>query len=196
MLNALRIARFFVSPLDFKMTSDNRKDRETAVAELTDMLSGASSAVVVNYTGMSVAAQQELKNRLREVGATMKVAKNTLIKIASANAKLPGEFSQEEVLVGQTALILGSDDAIAPLQILAKFADEFQVPSMKVGIVDGAFQDGAALTVLAKLPSKEVLAGQVVGALMAPSYGLVGVLNANMTKLVFILSEKVKQGGA
>lgn len=178
------------------MTSDNRKHRETAVAELTDMLSGASSAVVVNYTGMSVASQQELKNRLREVGATMKVAKNTLIKIASKDAKLAEDFATDEVLVGQTALVLGSDDPIAPLQILAKFADEFQVPSMKVGIVDGAFQDGSALAILAKLPSKEVLAGQVVGALMAPSYGLVGVLSANMQKLLFVLSEKVKQGGA
>lgn len=179
--------------LEIIMPSANRQKREQVVAELTKLLGSAEGLVVVNYTGMSVGLQQDLKDRLREVGATMKVAKNTLIKIAGKEAKLANEFVADDVLVGQTALIVTEGDPIAPLQILADFAKEHEVPSMKVGIVEGTFQDETALLTLSRLPGRDVLAGQVLGALMAPSYGLVSVLNANMQKLIHVLTEASKK---
>lgn len=78
-------------------------------------------------------------------------------------------------------------DAVAPIQVLGKFVKENQVPQFKVGIIDGAFQGKEALLKISTLPTKEVLYSQVVGSLMSPMYGLVGTLNGNMQKLLYIL---------
>jgi large subunit ribosomal protein L10 len=78
-------------------------------------------------------------------------------------------------------------DAVAPIQVLGKFVKENQVPQFKVGIIEGAFQNKEALLKISTLPTKEVLYSQVVGSLMSPMYGLVGTLNGNMQKLLYIL---------
>ena len=163
---------------------------------LTAELKSAKSFVLINYTGLSVSSQQELKKRLKEVGAKMLVVKNTLLKRASETAKIDKEMLTDEVLSGQTALVISEDDPISFIQVLGKFTKEFiseagfPVPQMKVGIVDGLFQDNATLAKLATLPGRDVLLSQLLGSLMSPSYGLVGTLNANLQKLVYILSQK------
>jgi len=165
------------------------------VKDLTSSLSGASCVVLVEYQGLNVKAQGELRRALREVGAQMTVAKNTLVKLAGEAAKLSKEALSDEVLSGPTAIIVTKDDAIAPLQVLGKFAQEHNLPKMKVGIVEGLFQDGETLIKLSNLPGKEILSAQVVGALMAPSSNLVGTLNASLQKLVYVLKEASKKGG-
>lgn len=171
-----------------------RKQEKTFfVQNLTEELKAATSVVLVNYTGLSVKMQQELKKRLKQVDARMFVAKNTLFKLAGKNAKIPEEAISDTVLSGPTSYILTEEDPIAPLQVLNKFAQEFEIPQFKVGIVEGSFQDKKSLQRLAKLPSKEALFGQAVGAIGAPLYGLVTTLNANMQKLLFILNAKVKE---
>lgn len=161
--------------------------------KLTETLSEANSVILVDYAGLGVKAQQDLKKRLKVVGATMTVSKNTLFKIAAKNAKYPAEILTDTVLSGPTALVIANEDPVSPLQVLAKFAEEFQIPEFKVGVVEGGFQDKEALVALSKLPSKEILAGQVVGAVAAPLYGLVGTLNAPMQKLVYILEQASKK---
>ena len=167
---------------------------------LTEELKSAKSVVLVNYAGLSVKNQQELKKRLKEVGAKMIVVKNTLLKRAGEAAKVDKEILSDTVLTGQTALVIGEDDPIAPLTALGKFAKEFDsgagysVPQLKVGIIDGAFQDSATLAKLSTLPGKDVLLGQLLGVLVAPSYGLVGTLKGNLEKLVYILTTKAKGG--
>jgi len=160
------------------------------VENLTEELRSAKSVVLINYAGLSVKAQQELKKRLKEVGAKMLVVKNTLLKRAGEAAKVDKEILTDSVLTGQTALVISEDDPIAPLGVLGKFAKEFEVPQFKVGLVEGSFQDTEALKKLSALPGKDALLGQLLGALMSPSYGLVGTLNANMQKLLFILKSK------
>ncbi len=164
------------------------------VENLTEELRSAKSVVLINYAGLSVKAQQELKKRLKEVGARMLVVKNTLLKRAGEAAKVDKEILSDTVLTGQTALVIAEDDPIAPLGVLGKFAKEFEIPQLKVGIIDGAFQDSATLTKLSILPGKDVLLGQLLAALMTPSYGLVGTLNANLEKLVYVLTTKAKGG--
>lgn len=159
------------------------------VEELSEELKSATSAVIVNYKGLSVSSQQELKKRLKSVGADMRVVKNTLFKLAGENAKLPKDVLTDTVLTGPTALVITEDDPIAPLQILYKFASEFEIPELKVGIVEKNFQGKEELIKLAQLPSKDVLFGQAVGTIAGPLYGIVGVLNANLQKLVYILKE-------
>lgn len=169
-----------------------KSEKITFVEGLTKELADAKSVVLVNYGGLGVKAQQELKFRLNAVGARMVVVKNTLLKRAAESAKIDKDALTDEVLSGQTAIVLASEDAIAPIQILGKFAKEFELPKFKVGMVDGMFQDTASLTKLSTLPSKDVLLSQLLGSLMSPMYGLVGTLNGNLQKLVYILDQKAK----
>lgn len=162
------------------------------VNDLTEDLKGAKSLVLVNYTGLNVKAQQELKKRLNEVDSNMVVVKNTLLKRAGEAAKLDAGMVKDEVLQGQTALVIARGDAVAPIQVLGKFAKEFELPKFKVGVVDGTFQDQESLTKLSTLPSRDVLLGQLLGSLMSSMYGLVGTLNGPMQKLVYVLDQKAK----
>ena len=167
-----------------------RKQEKTFfVQNLTEELKEASSIVLVDYSGLNVKAQQELKKRLREVNAKMLVVKNTLFKLAGASAKVPKETLSDTALSGPTALVITEADPIAPLQVLGKFAQEHEIPQLKVGILEGKFQERQALITLSKLPSKEILVSQTVGTIGAPLYGLMGVLQGNMQKLISILEQ-------
>lgn len=163
-----------------------------AVENLAEEIKSAASLVLVDYTGLSVKGQQELKKRLKSVGAKMTVVKNTLFRIAAQKAKIDPQITSDTVLTGPVALIITESDPIAPLQVVYKFAKEFEIPSLKVGLVEGLLQDKVQLEKLAQLPSKDVILSQVLGQLGSPLYSIAGVLNANMQKLVFILSQKAK----
>jgi len=167
-----------------------KKAEKVIFAEnLTQELKDAKSVVLINFAGLSVKSQQELKARLAEVGAKMVVVKNTLLKRAGIAAKLDEQVLTDTILSGQTALVLASDDPVAPIQVLGKFAKEFEVPSLKVGIVAGLFQDSPTLLKLSTLPSRDILLGQLLGALIAPKYKLVGTLQTNIQKLLYLLKE-------
>lgn len=164
------------------------------VDNLTKELQKAKSVVLVNYTGLGVKAQQDLKARLKDVGSRMLVVKNTLLKRAGETAKIEKEVLTDTVLSGQTALIIANDDSIAPLQVLGKFSLEFETPKFKVGVIDGKFFDSASLSQLSTLPSRDALLSQLLGALMGSMYGLTKTLNGNLQKLVYILDQKSKGG--
>lgn len=160
------------------------------VSKLTPRLKTSTSIIFVNFTGLSVSLQQKLKVSLKEIGADMTVIKNTLIKRAGDEAGINKQVLTDEILSGQTALILTEGDGISPIQIIGKFAKENMVPQFKVGIVDGNFTDKDGLIKISALPSKGALFSQVVSSLMSPMYGLVGTLNGNMQKLLYILNAK------
>jgi len=159
---------------------------DNLIAELKD----AKSLVLVNYTGLNVKAQQELKGRLKEVGGRMVVVKNTLLKRAFESAKIDDKMATDEILNGQTAIVIADEDPISPIQVLGKFAKENELPKFKVGVLDGSFYDSESLGRVSLLPSKDVLYGQVLGALVASEYGLIGTLQGNLQKLVYIIKQK------
>lgn len=171
-----------------------KKSQKTFFVEnLAEELKSANSVVLINFAGMGVKTQQELKKRLKEVDAKMVVVKNTLFKLAGEKVKLPKETLSNTALAGQTALIITEKDPISPLQVLAKFTKEFEVPQLKVGIVEGYFQNEEELTKLSKFPGKDGLVAQVVGTIASPMYGLIGTLQGNLHKLVFVLNEAKNQ---
>ena len=167
-----------------------KADKPEFVRNLASTLSAANALVLVDYRGLGVKPQQELKRRLVAVGATMMVTKNTLFKLAAQEAKLPTEVGEDKILTGQIAYIMTTGDPIAPIAVLAKFAKEFEVPNFKVAVVEGQFQDTNALITLSKLPAKEVLLSMAVGSIAAPLYGIVSVTQANIQKLLYILKSK------
>jgi len=170
-----------------------KAEKKTFVEDLKKELTGAKSVILVNYAGLGVKSQQELKKRLAEVDGHMVVVKNTLLKLAGESVGLSKDLLTDDILSGQTALIIAENDPVAPIQTLGKFAKEFEVPKFKVGIVEGSFQDNASLVKLSTLPGRDALLGQVLGTLMGPLYGTVGTLNANLQKLVYILDQASKK---
>ncbi len=159
------------------------------VDNLTEELKSASGYVLVDFNGLTVKMQRELKKQLRPIGGKMVIVKNTLFKLSAQKAKAPQEIASDTVLQGPTALIIAKDDPLAILQAVAKFAKESEIPQLKVGVIDGTFQNKETLIKLASLPSKSVLQAQVLGAIQAPMYGIVGTLQGNLQKLLYIISE-------
>lgn len=170
-----------------------KNEKKQAVDKIADSLKESKSVVFVDYTGMDVQTQEDFRNKLRESGGVVKIAKNTLIKLAGQKAQLPKEALEDTVLSGQTAMIMATGDAVLPIQVLGKFVKETEKPEIKAGVVEGLFQDKDGIIKITKLPSKEELAAQVVGGVAAPMYGLLGTLNANMQKLVYVLDQARQQ---
>jgi len=179
------VASFFINM--------KRNEKLFFVENLTAELKSATAVVLIDFQGLPVKLQQELKKRLNAAGAKMIIVKNTLFKLASRSAKLSEQMISNTVLSGPNALVVTDSDPIAPIQILAKFASEFEMPQFKVGLVDGSFQDKENLIALAKLPNKETLLAQTAGTIASPLYGLLGILNGNLQKLVYILDKASKE---
>lgn len=170
-----------------------KAQKVTFVEDLKEELKDAKSVVLVNYAGLGVKAQQELKARLNEVHGRMIVVKNTLLKRAEEAAGFTKDSLTDEVLSGQTALVIATDDPVAPIQVLGKFSKEFEIPKFKVGVIEGSFQDEDSLKKISTLPGRDALLGQFLGTLMGVQYGMVATLNANLQKLVYIISVASKK---
>lgn len=170
-----------------------KSEKVFLVEDLTARLADAKSIVLVDITGLKVPDQQKLRSLLKEVDATLSVVKNTLLKRAlqASNFK-PQTSSLEPALSGQTAIIISEDDPLSPIQKLGKFIKEFEMPKLKLGIVEQNIYDSSGVLALSKIPSREILVGQLLGILNGPAYGLVGKLQGNMVALVYSLSEKIK----
>lgn len=169
-----------------------KAEKSVLIDNISAELKDAKSVVLVNFAGMGVKTQQELKKRLKEAGSKMFVVKNTLLKLAMDQASIDPKSVDESILTGQTALVVGTDDAVAPISTLGKFAKEFEVPKMKFGIIEGLVQDEVALSKIAALPGRDALLGQVLGSLMGGMYQLVGTLNSPMQGLVYTLNAKAQ----
>jgi large subunit ribosomal protein L10 len=168
-----------------EVKAKSRIKNEESVATLIEKLNKAKTVVLTDQSGLSVSLSSELKKKLRAVDAESIVTKNTLLKIAS---KQTGHSIPEEALEGPTSALFGYGDEIAPIKELTTFAKTNEKPTIKLGFLGKDLLSSERLTSLAKLPSNEVLRGQVVGCLYTPLYGVVGVLNANIRNLVFTIS--------
>ena len=139
--------------------------KQPIVAEISELLNGAASAVVVDYRGLTVEQDTTLRKELREAGVEYTVVKNTILGRAVEDAGLAG---LENVLEGTTAIATSADDYVASARILQKFADSHDNFSLKSGYLDGEVISMEKLVALAKLPSREVLLATVCSVFNAP----------------------------
>ena len=151
------------------------QQKQQAVAELAEKFKTAASGVFVDYCGLSVAEDTELRNKLREAGVEYSVVKNTLTKRAANEA---GFADFDEILNGPTALALSFDDVVAPAKVLADFAKDHEVMSVKAGFMDGKAMSLDEIDALAKIPSKDTLYAMLAGGLNATIAGLARAINA------------------
>jgi large subunit ribosomal protein L10 len=143
---------------------------------------------LVDYTGLTVDKFTELRKRLRVAGAEVHVYKNRLVKKATERAGLPAEIGDS--LKGQTAVVTGEKDVCAAAKVMKTFADEFEKPQMKAGVLDGKYLTADGLKVLADLPARDVLLAQLLGVLQAPASQLVRLLNEPAASLARVIQAK------
>ncbi|HIU35812.1 MAG TPA: 50S ribosomal protein L10 [Candidatus Fimenecus excrementigallinarum] len=153
--------------------------KKQQVADLKTRLDGACAGVLVDYRGISVADDTQLRKELREAGVTYTVSKNTLLHLAFAGT--PYE-ALDSVLEGTTAIATSADDYVAAARILGKFADKSDSFNLKGGFIDDEVIDLAKLQSLAKLPSREVLLATVLSAFNAPMAAFARVIQAVVDK--------------
>ena len=145
------------------------------VAEIKEKLQNASSFVLVDYKGLTVAEDTTLRSEYRKSGVTYHVYKNRLMKIALNEL---GYTQFDDALNGPTAIALGSDDIAAPAKIAMDKAKAFKKMTIKCGFVDGKYLDEEGCKVLATLPSREGLIPQILGLLQSPMAGLARAISA------------------
>ena len=139
--------------------------KQPIVQAIAEDIAGAQSAVLVDYRGLTVAEDTELRKQLREAGVIYKVCKNTMMKRAFEGTEFAG---LEEYLEGPSALAISKDDATAPARILCKFAKDAKALELKAGVVEGTVYDSAALNELAKIPSRDELLSKFLGSIQSP----------------------------
>jgi large subunit ribosomal protein L10 len=171
-----------------------KKSEKTALVEdLSKSFGRASIALVSEYRGMTAAESTEMRKRLRAVRGEMRIAKNTLVRHAIKGTKYE---ALDANLGGQIGLILSYEDPV----VLAKTFTSFGPLGEKLKL-RGAVLDGKALTpeevqALAKLPSREVIFGQLLGLLNAPATQLVRLLNEPGSYLARVIDAIGKKNGA
>lgn len=139
--------------------------KKPIVEEISELLNGAATAVVVDYRGLTVAQDTDLRRQLREAGVVYKVYKNTMINFAIEGTEF-ADLAQH--LEGPTALAVCKDDATAAARVLAKFAKTADALEIKGGVVDGTYYDAAGMNQIASIPSREVLLSKLLGSMQSP----------------------------
>ncbi|MEA2199867.1 MAG: large subunit ribosomal protein [Solirubrobacteraceae bacterium] len=172
----------------------NREQKAVAIAEIATHIDESDAIFAVDYRGITVAQAAELRTNLREADALFKVVKNSLTERAADET---GAESLKAYLEGPTALTFVRGDAAVAAKAIADFARTTQLLPFKGGLMDGDVLDVDQLRSLSRLPSREVLYGQLVGVVASPVSGLVRTLNALISGLAVALGgvrEKKESG--
>ena len=155
--------------------------KQPIVQAIAEEIKDAQSVVLVDYRGLTVAQDTELRKQLREAGIVYKVYKNTMMKRAFEGTECE---ALESCLEGPSAIAISKDDATAPARILCKFAKDAPALELKGGVVEGTAYDVAGLTELSKIPSREELLSKLLGSLQSP-----------ITNFARVIKQIAEQGG-
>ena len=148
--------------------------KQPIVAEISELVKDAQSAVLVDYRGLTVEQDTKLRKEMREAGVVYKVYKNTYMNRAFEGTDFA---ALAPYLEGPSAIAVSKDDATAPARILGKYAKEIQALEIKGGVVEGTAYDAAGITAIANIPGREVLLSKLLGSLQSPITNLARVLN-------------------
>jgi large subunit ribosomal protein L10 len=169
-----------------------KEDKQRVVEELTERLQTSDSLIVADYRGLTMPQVDALRDELLKHGAQFKVVKNTLTRraaeAAGADALLP-------LLEGPSAIafIEAEGDPAAVAKALAAAARETKVLEIRGGVLQARTMTAADVEELSKLPSLDVLRGQVVGAIIAPLNAILGLVNAPLQNLYGLIDARIEQ---
>lgn len=151
-----------------------KDDKAAAVADIVERFNAASAAVVTEYRGLSVPSIAELRRSLGD-SATYRIAKNTLVKRAAAEAGIEG---LDDLFVGPTAIAFVNGEAVDAAKAIKKFAKEHKALVIKGGYMDGRPLSVAEVERIADLESREVLLSKLAGAMKGKMTEAAGLFNA------------------
>ena len=172
----------------------NREQKSAAIAEIATRIEQSEAIFAVDYRGITVAQVAELRAKLRENDATFKVVKNSLTERAADQV---GAENLKEFLAGPTALTFVRGDVAVAAKAVADYARATQLLPFKGGIMEGGAIDAEQIRSLSRLPSRQVLYGQLVGVVASPIGGLVRSLGGLIGGLAVALGQvqEKKQSG-
>ncbi len=153
--------------------------KQPIIAEISDLLDGAQTAVLVDHRGLTVEQDTELRKQLREADVHYKVYKNTMIRFAIKGTDFESLGAHLE---GPTALATSKTDATAAARILFEFAKKNPALELKAGVVEGTYYDEKGIAVIATIPSREVLLSKFLGSIQSPI--------ANFARVIKQIAEK------
>ena len=148
--------------------------KQPIVQEISEQIKDAQSVVVVDYRGLTVAEDTQLRKQLREAGVAYKVYKNTLVNFAIKGTDFE---SLSDVLEGPNAFAISTTDATAPARVIAKFAKTAPALEIKAGVVEGTFYDADGMKAIATIPSREELLSKFLGGIQSPITNFARVIN-------------------
>lgn len=156
--------------------------KQPVVEEISAKIKDAQSVVLVDYRGLTVEQDTQLRKNLREAGVTYKVYKNTMMNFAFKGTEFEG---LTQYLEGPSAVAISTEDATAPARIIAQFAKTADKLEMKAGVVEGTVYDAKGIAAIASIPSREVLISRLLGSLQSP-----------VTNFARIFNQIAEKGGA
>jgi large subunit ribosomal protein L10 len=169
-----------------------RPDKVAKVAEVKDDLTGAAATLLTHYRGLSVKELAELRARLRETHAELRVVKNTLARRAAADAGIDGF---EELLVGPTGLVFCAEDPVGPAKALKAFAKDHPDLVIRGGYLDGEVLDEVAATKLAELASRDELLATLAGLMYGALANTARLLQAPLAQQARLFQALIDDGG-
>ncbi len=139
--------------------------KQPVIAEISENIKDAQSVVLVDYRGLTVEQDTELRKQLREANVIYKVYKNTMMNFAFKDT----EFAQlADQLEGPSAIAISKEDATAPARVIVNFAKKADKLEVKAGVVEGTLYDADGIKELSKIPSREELLSKLLGSIQSP----------------------------
>lgn len=167
-----------------------KQKKEEVLQELIDKFAKSKSVVFAGYRGLDVSSISDLRGKLREADAEMKVAKKTLIDLAAKDQKLEIDPSFME---GPVAATFSYEDAMSGIKVLFNFAKENENLVLLGGVVDGKVVGPEVIQEYAKLPGREELLAKLIGSMNAPVSGTVGIFSNLIAGFVRVLNGYAEQ---
>jgi large subunit ribosomal protein L10 len=169
----------------------NREQKAAVIEDVASQIKEAQAIFAVDYRGLSVKQAADLRSRLIEIDANLRVVKNTLTERAADQV---GAEPLKALLEGPTAFTFVNGDPVLAAKAIAAFRREAQLPEFKGGWMDGKEISVAEIEALSRLPSLDVMHGQLVGLVASPLSGLVRTLNALLSGIAIALGQIQEQG--
>lgn len=169
-----------------------RPEKVAIVEKLAGDFDAAGSVFVADYAGLTVTDITDLRAQLRQAGMSMKVAKNTLLRLAAKQAGVPELVDH---FTGPTAVAFGTKDPVAGAKVFSEFFTRLERPKVRTFMVEGKAYPGDDLKAIADLPPREVILAQLVAAVESPLTGFVGTLDAVIRDFIGTVDAIAKKKG-
>jgi large subunit ribosomal protein L10 len=171
----------------------DRAEKTTAIGDIKGRFDKMTSAVFVDFKGMTVEEVSKLRGEFRKSGVEYRVVKNTLVKQALKDK--PWSKTVSKALVGMTGVAFSYEDPSAAAKVVKAFRKDNEKLKIKGGLIEGQLLDGVAVEAqLAQMPGKNELRAMLLATLQAPLQSFVALLQAPSQNLVYVLSAKEREG--